>query len=575
MPTHNPDIAQALDDVADLLELQNANPFRVRAYRNASRVIRGLGTEVSVMLQRGDDLAELPGIGEDLAEKIATLAKSGHLPLLDRLRKDIPAVATELLKLPGLGPKRVRVLCEELDLHNIEQLHRALLDGRVRALPGFGATTEMKLLHVVEARSKAPSRLKLALAESYVGPLLGWLRGAPGIDQLIVAGSYRRCRETVGDIDILATALKGEPVVARFKAYEEVGKVVAAGMTRATVTLKSGLQVDLRVVPPRSYGAALHYFTGSKAHNIAIRRIGQKRGLKINEYGVFRGTKRIAGRTEEEVYAAVDLPYIEPELRENRGEIEAAAEGTLPHLVELADLRGDLHAHTNATDGHETLVEMAEAARALGLEYLAITDHSRHLAMTHGLDPRRLMRQGEAIDRINAEKSGITLLKGIEVDILEDGALDLPDEVLGHLDFVIGAVHSQLGLSRAKQTERILRAMEHPHFTVLAHPTGRLIEEREPYDIDMPRIIRAAKERGCFLELNAHPDRLDLTDIHCRLAKEEGVLLSIGTDAHRTQDLANLRFGVAQARRGWLEKSDVLNTRPLKALQPLLARTMG
>ncbi|MFZ2469919.1 MAG: DNA polymerase/3'-5' exonuclease PolX [Parvibaculum sedimenti] len=574
MPTHNPDIAQALDDVADFLELQNANPFRVRAYRNASRVIRGLGTEVSVMLQRGDDLAELPGIGDDLAEKIATLAKSGHLPLLDRLRKDIPAVATELLKLPGLGPKRVRVLCEELDLHNVEQLHRALLDGRVRALPGFGAASETKLLHAVEARSKAPARLKLALAEGYVEPLLDWLRGAAGIDQLIVAGSYRRCRETVGDIDILATAPKGEPVVARFTAYEEVGRVMAAGSTRATVALKSGLQVDLRVVLPESYGAALHYFTGSKAHNIAIRRIGQKRGLKINEYGVFRGQKRIAGRTEKEVYGAVDLPYIEPELRENRGEIEAAAAGTLPHLIELADLRGDLHAHTNATDGHETLAEMAEAARALGLEYLAITDHSRHLAMTHGLDPRRLMRQDEAIDRINAEKSGITLLKGIEVDILEDGALDLPDEVLGHLDFVTGAVHSQFGLSRAKQTERILRALEHPHFTVLAHPTGRLIEEREPYDVDMPRIIRAAKERGCFLELNAHPDRLDLTDIHCRLAKEEGVLLSIGTDSHRAQDLANLRFGVAQARRGWLEKNDVLNTRSLKALRPLLARTM-
>lgn len=573
---HNPDIAQALDDLADLLELDAANPFRVRAYRNAARTVRGLGTEVAAMLEHGDDLADLPGIGEDLAGKIRTLAKTGHLPLLDRLRKATPAVAVELLKLPGLGPKRVKTLCHELDIDTIEQLHRALLDGRVRALPGFGETTATKLLHAIETRVAAPpARVKLSIAESYVEPLLAWLRDAPDVRDVIAAGSYRRCQETVGDIDILVTAPRGAPVVKRLTDYREVAETVAAGTTRATVTLRSGLQVDVRIVPAASYGAALHYFTGSKAHNIAIRRLGQQRGLKINEYGVFRGTKRIAGEAEAEVYRAVDLPFIPPELRENRGEIEAAAAGTLPVLVELADLRGDLHAHTTATDGHDSLSDMAEAARALGREYLAITEHSRRIAMAHGLDPRRLMQQVEAIDRFNAGKPGITVLKGIEVDILDDGKLDLPDEVLGHLDLVVAAIHSRFNLSREQQTERILRAMERPHFSILAHPTGRLIAEREPYDVDMPRIIRAAKERGCFIELNAHPDRLDLIDRHCRLAKEAGVLVSIATDAHRTTELANMRFGVGQARRGWLEKDDVLNTRTLATLRPLLARTMG
>jgi len=575
MPVHNPDIAQALDDVANLLELEEANPLRVRAYRNAARVVRGLRSEIAVMLERGVDLAELPGIGEDLAGKIRTLAETGHLPLLDRLRKAVPAVATELLKLPGLGPKRVKTLYHELDIHNLEQLQRALLDGRVRALPGFGTTTEVKLRQALEARVATPARLKLALAESYVEPLLAWLRAAPDVEAVVAAGSYRRFQETVGDIDILVTAPRGGPVVKQFTTYGEVANVVSAGSTRATVSLRSGLQVDLRVVPARSYGSALHYFTGSKAHSIAIRRLGQRRGLKINEYGVFHGTRRIGGKTEEEVYRAVGLPFIPPELREDRGEIEAAAAGRLPKLIELADLRGDLHAHTKATDGHDTLAELAQAARTHSLEYLAITDHSRRLAMVHGLDPKRLRQQIEAIDRFNATKPGVILLKGIELDILEDGKLDLPDAMLSRLDLVIAAVHGQFNLSRAKQTERILRAMERPHFTILAHPTGRLIAEREPYDVDMPRIIRAAKARGCFLELNAHPERLDLTDLHCRLAKEEGVLVSIATDAHRAEELSNLRFGIGQARRGWLEREDVLNTRSLSALRPLLVRTMG
>lgn len=574
MPAHNPEIAKGLDDIADLLELQDANPFRVRAYRNAARVIRGLGTEVAAMLKRGGDLSELPGIGKDLAGKIRAFAETGHLPLLDQLRRATPAVATELLKLPGLGPKRVNALCHELDIQTLAQLHRAVLDGRVHTLPGFGAGIEERLRLALETRTKTPSRWKLATAESYVEPLLAWLRGAPHVEAVVVAGSYRRRQETVGDIDILVTAADGVAVVKRFAEYEEVKQIVARGKTRATIVLKSGLQVDLRVVPAPSYGSALHYFTGSKAHSIAIRRLGQQRGLKINEYGVFRKNRRIAGKTETETYQTVGLPYIAPELRENRGELEAAAAGKLPKLVELDDLRGDLHAHTIATDGHNTLFEMADAARERSFEYLAITEHSKRLTMTHGLDTRHLLKQVEAIDRFNATKPKIAILKGIEVDILEDGMLDLPDSVLGRLDLVVAAIHSRFSLSRDKQTARVLRAMERPHFTIFAHPSGRLIGEREPYDVDMPRIIAAAKRRGCFIELNAHPDRLDLSDVHCRLAKEAGVLVSIATDAHRIEDLGNLRFGVYQARRGWLEKGDVLNTRSLAALRPLLARTM-
>jgi DNA polymerase (family 10) len=572
---HNPEIAQSLDDIADLLELEEANPFRVRAYRNAARVVRSLGKEVAEVLAKDDEAPKLPGIGADLADKIRTLAATGHLPLLDQLKKKTPHIARDLLKLPGLGPKRVRTLCGELDIHTLAQLHRAVLDGRVRELPGFGTGIETRLREALEAQAKAPpARLKCALAESFVEPYLAYLRGAPGIEAAVVAGSYRRCQETIGDIDLLATAKRSAPVIERFTGYDEVAKIVSSGTTRATVVLRSGLQVDLRVVPAESYGSALHYFTGSKAHNIAIRKLGLQRGLKINEYGVFRGAKRIGGKTEDDVFGAVGLPFIPPELREERGEIEAAAAGKLPDLVELSDLRGDLHVHSEATDGHNTIEEMARAAKERGYEYLAITDHSRRITMAHGLDPARLRREIHRIDRINAAGHGVTLLKGIEVDILEDGTLDLPDDVLGELDLVVAAIHSKFNLSRQKQTERILRAMERPHFTILAHPTGRLIGEREPYDVDMSRIIAAAKDRGCFIELNAHPDRLDLTDLHCRMAKEAGVLVSIATDAHRAEELSYLRFGVGQGRRGWLEKSDVLNSRSLAKLRPLLARTM-
>ncbi|HSJ80256.1 MAG TPA: DNA polymerase/3'-5' exonuclease PolX [Thiobacillus sp.] len=574
MPVHNADIAAVFEEIADRLEIQGANPFRIRAYRNAARTLGELPQSARSLLEKGEDLTRLPGIGADLAEKIREIVMTGRCSLLERLRRDLPPAVTELLRIPGLGPKRVKTLYHDLEVQTAEQLIRAARDGRIRALPGFGEKTELNILQAVEAHASQTRRFKLAVAAQYADALAAFLQAVPGVGQVTLAGSFRRMRETVGDLDILVTAAAGSPVMERFTGYDEVAEVLSVGSTRASVVLKSGLQVDLRVVAQASYGAALCYFTGSKAHNIAIRRSAQKLGLKLNEYGVFRGSERIAGEDEASVYKSVGLPWIPPELREDRGEIEAARGGRLPRLVELADLRGDLHAHTKATDGHDSLRDMALAAKTLGLEYLAITEHSRHLAVAHGLDPLRLARQCDEIDRLNPELDGITLLKGIEVDILEDGSLDLPDEVLGRLDLVVGAVHSQFQLSRAKQTQRILRAMDHPHFTLLAHPSGRLIDRREPYDVDMLRIIRHAKDRGCFLELNAHPDRLDLLDSHCQMAKEEGVLVSINSDAHSTFDFSNLKYGVGQARRGWLEKDDVLNTRPLAALRRLLKATL-
>jgi len=571
-PAHNADIAAAFNEIADLLEIEEANPFRVRAYRNAARIVGGLSAEAAAMVARGDDLSELPGIGKDLAQKITDLAQTGSTPLLDKLRKQLPPALIELLRLPGLGPKRVKMLHDELDIETPPQLHRALIDGRVAGLPGFGEKLTQQLLQAVTAKSAAPSRMKLAVAAQYAEPLLAYLQKLPEVDKAAIAGSYRRARETVGDIDIVVSAKHAAPVATAFQTYPEVARITASGATRSAVVLRSGLQVDLRIVEPDCYGAALVYFTGSKAHNIAIRRIGQERGLKINEYGVFRGKRRVAGGTEESVYGAIKLPPIPPELREDRGEIDAARANRLPALVSLADIRGDLHAHTTATDGRASLREMALGAKALGYQYLAITEHSRHVTVAHGLDPARLRRQISQIDELNGEGLGITVLKGIEVDILNDGRLDLPDAILAKLDLVVAAVHSRFSLNRDQQTERILRALDNPYVTMLAHPSGRLIGEREPYDVDMAAILKKARAVGAFVELNADPDRLDLLDTHCRMAKELGVLVSINTDAHAVSDFAHMRFGIGQARRGWLEKSDVLNTRPLAQLRELLAR---
>ncbi len=572
-PPHNEDIARAFDETADILEIEEENPFRVRAYRNAARTLRSLGEQAADMVARSADLDALPGIGEDLAAQIVEMVSSGHLSRLDSLRPSAPQLALALTHLHGLGPKRAVRLCRDLTPKpkTLQDVLAACREGRVRSLSGFGARSERMLMERLAADLQRPTRYKLASVEAYANAVLANLRGLAGVEKIEAAGSYRRRRETVGDLDFVVASRAGAKVVERFTAMPEAAKILAAGPTRASLVLKSGVQVDLRVVAPESFGAALLYFTGAKAHNIALRRMAQERGLKINEYGVYRGAQSIAGDTEASVYAALGLAYIEPELREASGEIEAAARGELPELVRLADVRGDLHAHTNASDGLNTLEEMARAARQRGLAYLAITDHSRRLTIAHGLDAERLRRQGEAIDALNAEMHGFCLLKGVEVDILRDGTLDLPDDALKRLDLVVAAIHSDFALPRDEQTGRILRALDNPYVTILAHPTGRLLLERDPYDVDMPRVMRAARERGCILEINAHPDRLDLSDAHCRMAKNEGVKLSLGTDAHRVGDLSNLAYGVDCARRGWLEAGDIVNTRPAGALKALFA----
>ena len=572
MAIHNSEIAGMFNRLADLLEIEEANPFRVRAYRNAARTVGGYSRNMADMVKEGKDLSELPEIGKDLASKIQTLVETGKLPLLKEVEARTPAALSDLMKIEGLGPKRVKILYKALDIHSIEDLKRAARNGRIRELEGFGEKTEELIKQRIERYSGAEQRIKLIIAQDIATPLLEYLKNSKGVKQITIAGSYRRRKETVGDLDILVSARQDSTVMDRFVDYDEVEEVIAHGKTRSTVRLRSGMQVDLRVVPQVSYGAALHYFTGSKAHNIAVRKLGVKKGYKINEYGVFKNDTRIAGKTEEEVYKAVDLPYIEPELREDRGEIDAARAGKLPRLITINDIRGDLHAHTRASDGHSSLQEMAAAAASKGYEYLAITEHSQQVRVANGLDKKRLLQHIKAMDKLNDKLDDIRLLKSIEVDIMDDGSLDLPDSVLKQLDLRVCSIHYKFNLSRQKQTERVLRAMDNPHFNIFAHPSGRLINEREAYDIDLERIMQGARERGCFLEVNAHPDRLDLTDDACLLAREIGVKVAISTDAHSVNDLDFMRFGIGQACRGWLTADDVINTRGLKQLQTLLKR---
>ena len=563
MSVSNAEIAAVFEEIADILELEQANPFRIRAYRNAARILQAFPPDIAGLLASGQALPKLPGIGDDLAGKIGEIAATGGCALLQRLRGEVPDGLRELLKVSGLGPRRVARLWHELGVQTPAELQQAARAGRIRALHGFGEHTEERLLQSAEQLLHTPQRRLLARVAPVAERLIAGLRQVPGVLDVAAAGSFRRGRDTVGDLDLLVSARSGSPAIARLTGDAEVGSVLAAGTTRASVLLHSGLQVDLRLLSPLSWGAGLVYLTGSKAHNIELRRMAREQGLKISEYGVYRGKQRIAGASEESVYRALGLPWIAPELREARGEIAAALAGTLPELVELGDLRGDLHAHTRASDGRNSLEEMAAAAQAAGLEYLAITDHSRHLAITHGLDADGLARQIEQIDALNTRLGGITLLKGIEVDILEDGSLDLPDSILGRLDLVVGAVHSAFGLSKEQQTRRLLRALEHPHFSILAHPGARLLGERPPIDCDFAAVIEAARQRGCALELNAQPERLDLDDLHCREARDAGVPIAISSDAHSTLDFAGLRFGIGQARRGWLAAKDVLNSRPL------------
>ena len=572
MPIHNSEIAEIFSQVADLLEIEGANEFRVRAYRKAARTIRGHPGSIADALERGKKLGDLPGIGEDLAGKIDEIVTTGDLAQLEEIKQRTPAGLTKMLKIEGLGPKRVQQLYEELDITSLDELKKAAEDGEIQVLDGFGTKTENNILDKLSQKELQEERTLLKVAEEMAGPLVDYLVDIERVRKVVVAGSYRRRKETVGDLDVLAISDEGKQTIQRFVEYEDVSEVVSQGETRSTVIFRSGLQVDLRVVPNESYGAALFYFTGSKDHNIALRNHALAQNLKVNEYGVFRDEEQIAGETEAEIYKLFDMDFIPPELREDRGELEAALKGQLPALITLNDIRGDLQMHTTGSDGNATLEEMAQGALEKGYEYIAITDHSPNVAVAQGLDADGLRQQMEAIDRLNEELEGIRILKAVEVDILEDGALDLPDEVLEELDLRICSVHSYFDLSREEQTERIIRAMDNPNFNILAHPTGRRIGDRAPYEVNLEQVMAAALERGCFLELNAHPERLDINDVQAKMAKEMGLKLFINTDAHSVSELDFMRFGVGQARRGWLEKKDVVNTQDLYSLLDQLKR---
>jgi DNA polymerase (family 10) len=566
----NPEVAQVFEEVADLLDIQGENPFRVRAYQNAARTIRDLSAPLAQMPP--EELVELDGIGKDLAWKIETILKTGDLPLRQELRGQVPPGLRDLMTVPGLGPKRAQTLHQRLKVGSIDDLRQAAEKHRIRRLRGFGTKTEQNILQALQGREETGRRILLAEAKVFADAVVRHLRQAPGVGQVEVAGSFRRRKETVGDLDLLATCRRAGPVMDRLAEYEAVAEVLARGNTKMTVRLRNGLQMDLRVVPEASYGAALQYFTGSKEHSIQLRRRAVERGLKVNEYGVFRGTKRVAGRTEEDVYAAIGLPWIPPELREARGEIELALEGRLPKLVELEDLRGDLHLHTTATDGRASLEEMVAGAKTRGYAYIAITDHSQRVTMARGLDSRRLRQHWKAIDKLAGKVRGITLLKGVELDILEDGRLDLPDDVLAEADWVVASIHYGQNQPREKITRRLLNAIKCPHVHAIGHPTGRLIGRRKAYDVDLAAVFQAAADHGCLLELNSQPDRLDLDDTALMAAKERGVRIVINTDAHSVEELGNTQFGVYQARRAGLEAQDVANTRTLAQFRKLLKR---
>jgi DNA polymerase (family 10) len=580
----NIEIARVLEDVAVLLEIKGANPFRIRAYQNAARTIESHTTPLRKLVEDEADLTELPAVGKDMASHVTELVTAGKLSLLDELSREIPLSLIELTRLPGVGAKKAKKLWDELGVETIDDLERLGREGEVARLAGFGEKSQQKILSAIAAYRKRTGRFRLADAEQIVEPLVAHLRRLASVERIEVAGSYRRRRETVGDVDILVIAREAEEVMEQFTSYRDVRKVELAGDTKATVILKSGLQVDLRLLPPESYGAALQYFTGSKEHNVKLRKRAVARGLSVSEYGVARlpegsdaaepgSGELVAGRDEADVYAAVGLPWIAPELREDRGEMEAAEAGGLPELITLEDLRGDLQMHSTWSDGKNSIEEMLDGCLARGYEFFAITDHSKALAMTGGLDAARLREQWEEIAEIAARRKEIRILRGMEVDILADGSLDLEDEMLEQLDLVLVSVHSRFDLPAAEQTKRVLRAVEHPAAHVLAHPTGRLINRRDPMEFEVEEVLACCAEHDVIVELNAHPERLDLKDTHLVRARELGLKVSLGTDAHRVRDLDLMKYGVDQARRAWLGTDDVINTYPLERLLELLRRT--
>jgi DNA polymerase (family 10) len=559
--------------IADLLELQDANRFRVRSYRDAARTIGSLSRNVRDMVENDEDLTELDGIGDDLSAKIIELVENGSIQKLSELKQDIPVGLTDLLRIEGLGPKRVKKLWDELDITTPDELEEAARSHAIQEVSGFGKKTEQNILDHLEQAKHEEIRTKLKEAQEVAEPFVDYLEQHESVERVETAGSYRRKKETVGDLDILVISDLGESVSEYFVQYEDVDEVLSEGDTKSSVVLKNGLQVDLRIIEQDSYGAALMYFTGSKEHNVALRTIAVEDERKVNEYGVFdEDDNRLAGETEEEIYELFGCPYIQPELRENRGEIQAARDGELPDLVDVEDIWGELHAHTTGSDGKNSIREMAETARQYGHDYLAITDHSAYVSVTGGHEVESLLDQLEEIEAINQEYDDFRLLKSCEVDIKKNGDLYFEDEVLDRLDMVLVSVHRYFNMDEAEQTERIINALENPHTDVLAHPTARRIQERDPINLNMDAVMEAALDNDSYLEINAQPDRLDLHDIHAKMAKDKGLKLTIATDAHVDRNIDYMKHGVNQARRGWLEADDILNTRPWSELKTFFGK---
>ena len=561
----NREIADLLEEMADILEFKGENPFKISAYRKASRIIGDLTQDIEEIAEQGK-LKEIPGIGEGMAQKIVEYLKTGKISKFEEARKGVSDELIAIMDIPGMGPKTLSMLHREKGISNLSQLEKALEDGSLMGLFGIGEKKIENIKRGIQLLKQSKGRMNLGIAFPLAKRIVKALREKTGSKNIEWAGSLRRMKESIGDIDILATGPDKEKIVHAFTHLPEVKEVLASGQTKASVIVEGGTQIDLRVVEEDSYGAALQYFTGSKGHNIHLRGIAKAKGIKINEYGVFKGKKKVGGKDEKDIYRALGMDWMEPELREDRGEIEAAQKGRLPKLVQESDIKGDLHVHSKWSDGTSSIEEVARAAQRRGYQYIAITDHSKSLRIAHGLDESRLMKQTEEIDRVNEKLKGFQILKGTEVDILAEGRLDFPEKVLEKFDIVVASIHSGFKQDRAKMTKRIIQAIENPYLDIFAHPTGRLLGARDPYEVEMDELIEAAKKFGKVLEINAYFERLDLDDIHCRKAKEMGIQVAISTDSHHPDQMWMMSLGVAVAKRGWLEKKDVLNTLSLKEI---------
>ena len=571
MSARNLEIARIFAQIADMLEIQQESTFRVNAYRKGTRALESLGEDVVAIAARGE-LRKIGGIGASLAEKIEEYLTTGTIAYYDELRQAVPPGLSELMTIPEVGPKTALLLYQHLRIADVNALEQAARAGKIRALPRMGARIEQNILQGIERRRQQTARQPIGVVLPQAQAVVEALAGVPGAEALGVAGSLRRWRDTIADIDIVVATTAADAVMETFVQLPQVARVLSRGATLSNVLLGvTGVQCDVRAVEPQAYGAALQYFTGSKDHNVQVREMAVRRGLRINEYGVFRvvDERWLGGRREEEVYAALELPWIPPEIREGRGEVELARRGALPTLVALVDIRGDLHMHTTWSDGDDTVEMMARGAQARGYEYIAITDHSRSLKFAGGVSVEDLRDHADTV-RAVGDRIGLHILMGSEVDILADGSLDYPDEVLQRLDLVIGSVHSRLRMTPEEMTRRVIRAMENPHLDVLGHPTGRMIGQREPFELDLEAVVEAARRTGTALEINAYPDRLDLKDTHVRLARDLGALFEIGTDSHRQDHLRTMEYGIGTARRGWVEPAGVINTWPLPRLLDFL-----